>query len=322
MNSLLCSRHLKKLSFLGAASYNQVVRYLNLLEARNYAPSTLISIIEAIRRFALYLPAPRLTPVAHNLTTTTAHDIDRFVEAVKRRGLSPSTINTTLSLIKEFFDFLREEGDMQVQPVIRRRHRVFAPLTLPKPMAEEDLVRFFKVIDSIRDRSIFLLMLRCGLRVSEVSALTWTDIDFQVGTLRITNSKGLVDRTAYLAPDVERSLKVWYAGRPSQTYLFPAQEPREGQQSVTLSPRQIYRVMMKYLRCAGITKHYSPHCLRHTFATQLLNAGVTLEVLKELMGHRSVQMTLRYTQLYDSTKRQQYDAAMERIEKRQAMMGR
>ena len=71
-------------------------------------------------------------------------------------------------MLKEFFAFLLEEGELRQQPIRRRRHRVFAPLTLPKPMAQGDLMRFFKVIDSVRDRLIFLLMLRCGLRVSEV----------------------------------------------------------------------------------------------------------------------------------------------------------
>lgn len=75
------------------------------------------------------------------------------------------------------------------------------------------------------------------------------------------------------------------------------------------------------LHCAGITKRYTPHCLRHTFATQLLNAGVTLEVLKELMGHRSIQNTLKYAQLYEETKRRQYTQAMERVECRQAAAG-
>jgi len=79
--------------------------------------------------------------------------------------------------------------------------------------------------------------------------------------------------------------------------------------------------MKKYLRLAGIQSNYSAHCLRHTFATQLLNAGVSLEVLKELMGHRSIQMTLRYTKLYEATKRQQYDQAMARIENRQLRLG-
>ena len=69
-------------------------------------------------------------------------------------------------------------------------------------------------------------------------------------------------------------------------------------------------------------ERYSPPCLRHTFATQLLYAGVSLEVFKESMGHRSIHITLRYTQLYDATKRHQYDQALERIEKRQAGLGR
>jgi len=322
MSTALCSRHLVKLSFLGPTSSGHVARYLELLEARHYAPNTLISITDAIRRFTINLPEARRALVTQHLAQATAHDVDLFVAAVSRKGLSPSTINTTLSLIKEFFDYLREEGETHIQPVIRRRHRVFAPSNLPKPMAEADLVAFFKAIDSIRDRALFLLMLRGGLRVSEVSTLTWDDVDFEAGTLRIKDSKGQVDRIGFLAPDATKSLKLWHTRRASQTSLFPGQETRRTQAAVTLSTRHIYRLMIMYLRQAGVTAHYSPHCLRHTFATQLLNAGVTLEVLKELMGHRSIQMTLCYAELYDSTKRQQYDAAMERIEQRQAVVGR
>ena len=75
--------------------------------------------------------------------------------------------------------------------------------------------------------------------------------------------------------------------------------------------------MTRYLKLAGIAKAYSPHSLRQTFATQLLNAGASLEVVKELMGHRSLDVTLRYAQLYDRTKRAQYDQAMAQVEKRQ-----
>ena len=89
-----------------------------------------------------------------------------------------------------------------------------------------------------------------------------------------------------------------------------------------LTVRQIQHRMTHYLKLAGITKAYSPHSLRHTFATQLLNAGASLEVVKELMGHRSIQATLRYTQLYDRTKRAQYDQAMAHVEQRQGLQRR
>jgi integrase/recombinase XerD len=189
------------------------------------------------------------------------------------------------------FEFLRDAGELQVQPVLKHRHAIFTPTSLPKPMAEADLVGFFNVIDSARDRLLFLLMLRCGLRVSEVCALTWKDVDLPGGTLLILNGKGQVDRVAYLAPDAEQALQLWKeAQKPANAYFFPGQKPRQ----TPLTTRTVNWMMREYLRQAGIEKPYTPHCLRHAFATELINAGVRLEVLKELMGHRSLHMSLRY----------------------------
>ena len=112
------------------------------------------------------------------------------------------------------------------------------------------------------------------------------------------------------------TLRAWSARRPAADWLFPSSGPL----APTIATRTIYRIMLRYLAEAGVEAHYSPHCLRHAFATQLLNAGVTLEVLKELMGHRSLNMTLRYTQLYERTKRSQYDRAMGQIEQRQGAL--
>ena len=185
-------------------------------------------------------------------------------------------------------------------------------------MPDTDLAAFFQVIDAVRDRLLFLFMLRCGLRVSEVCALTWDAIDLGAGTVRINRGKGQVDRVVYLSPDVEQTLEVWRAHHPSGLYLFPS--PKRHRTHLFRS--QINRLMDQYLAAAGLTKHYSPHCLRHTFATHLLNAGVSLEVLKELMGHHSMQLTLRYAQLYDTTKKHQYEQAMAQMTQRQALIGR
>jgi site-specific recombinase XerD len=239
------------------------------------------------------------------------------VSTAQGAGLAPSTVNLSLSVLSEFFDFLRDEGLMQVQPVIRRRHRLLAPATLPKPMPEHDLVTFFKAVDSQRDRLLFLAMLRCGLRVSEACSLRWDDYDVEAGSIRVNDGKGHVDRVVYVSPDLERELKGWRAKVAGSPYLFPSRK-RKGR---PIDRRVVNVIMSEYLLRASVSRRYTPHCLRHTFATQLLNAGVTLEVLKELMGHHSIQNTLKYAQLYEETKRRQYDDAMAKVEGRRAAGG-
>ena len=122
----------------------------------------------------------------------------------------------------------------------------------------------------------------------------------------------------YLSPDVAKALRQWQRLQTATAlYVFPSRMTHKG--GLPLSARQIRNCMARYLQLAGIKKAYSPHSLRHTFATQLLNAGASLEVVKELMGHRALQMTLRYAQLYDRTKRAQYAHAMAQVEQQQGL---
>lgn len=306
-----------KLSFLDPRSREQLLRYLHTLSARRYAPGSLAAVITVVRRFLRHLAVPRRNELTADFSGAVSQDISEFVRLARGAGLAPSTINLSLSLLSEFFDFLRDEGLLLMQPVVKRRHRLLAQTTLPKPMPEPDLIRFFKAVDSHRERLLFLLMLRGGLRVSEACALRWDDCDLASGTIRVNDGKGRVDRIVYISPDMERELLAWRSRVADASYLFPSRK-RKG---MPLDRRVVNLVMSKYLRSAGIAKRYTPHCLRHTFATQLLNAGVALEVLKELMGHRSIQNTLKYTQLYEETKRRQYTQAMERVESRQSAAG-
>ena len=185
-------------------------------------------------------------------------------------------------------------------------------------MAEEDLIRLFQVIDALRDRTIFLLMRRCGLRVGEATRLSWAAIDWTQGTIRVNDSKGRVDRIVYCSPDVEKVLRQW---RRTQWPPLPLLFLSAHRSGTPVSIRTIQHARARYLKAAGITRRYSPHTLRHTFATQLLNAGTSLEVLKELMGHRSITLTWRDAQVYETTKRAQYAKAMAQIEPRQALSG-
>ena len=267
-----------QITFLGSPSHDQLGRYLRALAARRYAPGTIAVIITCIKRFLRHLPPLRQAALSDDLASATAQDITNFVRLAQSAGLAASTVNLSLSVLSEFFDFLRDEGIMLVQPVSKRRHRLLAPSTLPKPMPEVHLIAFFKAIDSVRDRLLFLLMLRCGLRVSEACSLKWDACDVSAGAIRIDDGKGRVDRVVYLSPDVERELVLWRGRDVASPYMFPSRKRR----GLPLDRRVVNCMMSKYLQSAGITRQYSPHCLRHTFATQLLNAGVTLEVLKEL----------------------------------------
>ena len=310
-----------RLPMLRATNQALVADYLAYLRARQYAPSVQEGTLRALKSFATLMPLARQTLLHVDLTQTTPADIDAWIETSAQRKLTPGTIATRLRLVQGFFGFLCDRGYLSQSPIRSPRHHILVPQDLPRPMAEDEVVALFRVIDALRDRTMFLLMLRCGLRVSEVSNLQWMALNRTAGTLRIDNSKGHVDRVVYLSPDVAKALQQWHTLQPATaSYVFPSRQARKG--GAPLSVRQMRNCMTRYLKLAGITKAYSPHSLRHTFATQLLNAGASLEVVKELMGHRSLDVTLRYTQLYDRTKRAQYDQAMAQVEKRHGLQGR
>lgn len=318
MDCPLAAKYQPALACFSAQNQHRILHYLALLATRHSAATTLVAVVTTLTALHRQLTGARHRALTEDLTQTTAQDISAFITAAQASGLAPSTINTKVGLLAGFFEYLREEGQMTHQPVLRRRHRLLTPLVLPKPMPDADLTAFFQVIDAVRDRLIFLFMLRCGLRVSEVCALPWDAIDRCAGTVRINRGKGQVDRIVYLSPDVEQALEVWRAHSTPGLYLFPSPKRHRAH----LFRSHINGLMNQYLAAAGLRRHYSPHCLRHTFATHLLNAGVSLEGLKELMGHHSIQLTLRYTQLYDTTKKHQYDQAMAQITQRQALSGR
>jgi site-specific recombinase XerD len=312
---------LSLLHFLSPQNQGVVENYLVYIRARRYGPAMQEGIIRALKSFAVLMPEARQATLYHDLTQTTSTDVDAWIEAAFRHPLAPSTVATRLRVLQGFFAFLHDQDAIAQSPIRFPRHAILVPQALPRPMAEDEVVAFFRVIDAVRDRTMFLLMLRCGLRVSEVRRLAWAALDFAQGTMRIDHSKGQVDRVVSLAPDVAKALRQWQRLQDAAPrYVFPSRVTRKG--GLPLSARQIQNCMTRYLRLAGITKPYSPHALRHTFATQLLNAGASLEVVKELMGHRSLDVTLRYTQLYDRTKRAQYDQAMSQVAKRQGLHGR
>jgi integrase/recombinase XerD len=307
---------LHRLTFVSTLNQDLVADYLIHLRTRHSSPKTLQTTLSALVTFYRLLPPARRPRLWQDVTRLTPADVDAWLQAAHRTGLAPSTLHTTLNVVRRFCTFLQEQGLLAHHPIHPHRHEVLVPQMLPRPMAEDDLIRFFQVIDALRDWTLFLLMLRCGLRVGEATMLPWSAIDWTQGTIRVNNSKGRVDRVVYFSPDLEKVLRQWRRAQwPPMPLMFPsAQRP-----GTPVSIRAIQHATARYLKAAGIARRYSPHTLRHTFATQLLNAGTSLEVVKELMGHRSITLTLRYAQVYETTKRTQYTQAMAQIEPRQAL---
>ncbi len=249
MDCPMTAKYQLALACFSAQNQHRILHYLALLATRHSAATTLAAVVTTLTALRRQLTGARHRALTEDLTQTTAQDISAFITAAQASGLAPSTINTKVGLLAGFFEYLREEGQMTHQPVLRRRHRLLTPLVLPKPMPDADLSAFFQVIDAVRDRLLFLFMLRCGLRVSEVCALTWDAIDRCAGTVRINRGKGQVDRIVYLAPDVEQALEIWRAHSPLGLYLFPSPK----RQRAHLFRSHINGLMNQYLAAAGLT---------------------------------------------------------------------
>src|SRR3989442_9724146 len=283
---------LSLLHFVSPQNQKLTKNYLVYIRARRYGPAMQEGTIRALKNFLVLTPEARQATLAYDLTQTSATDVDAWIEAAFRHPLAPSTVATRLRVLQGFFAFLHEQGAIAQSPIRLPRHHILVPQNLPRPMADDEVVAFFRVIDAVRDRTMFLLMLRCGLRVSEVSRLAWSALDFAQGTVRIDHSKGQVERGVYVAPDVPKTLRQSQRLQSAPPgHVFPSRLTRKGGRP--LSARHIQNCMTHYLKLAGIAKAYSPYSLRQTFATKLLNAGASLEVVKELMDHRSLDITLR-----------------------------
>ncbi len=195
-----------------------------------------------------------------------------------------------------------------------RRIRIRVPQSLPRAIPPADVYRLFSVMDKTRERALFLLLLRTGMRIGELLSLRVNDVDLIERVVKIyKGEKNSVGRVVYLCDDAAQALSSWLKKRNDQkSYLFYGLKGGLGYTAVL---EQFRSVLAK----AGLSdKGYTLHCLRHTFATDLLNAGMRLECLQQLLGHASIEVTRIYARLTDATREEEYFRAMEKIEKGQA----
>ena len=246
-----------------------------------------------------------------SLETITREDLSSFIEHEQDRGMQATTVSTRLRLLYAFLQYLVDR-EVARPDLLKRKLRVKVPEALPRAIDPEDIKQLLSVIKPIRDRALILGLLRTGMRIGELLATRLDAVNLREKQIIIVEAqKTRVGRVAYLSDDACKALTVWVQRRdPARERLFYGQ----GRQSLSYTAARMRFV--KYLDQAGLThKGYSLHSLRHTYATELLNAGMRLECLQQLLGHSSIEMTRRYARLTDNTRREEYFRAMAIIEK-------
>jgi len=245
-----------------------------------------------------------------DITQIERSDLEAFIEHEQERGMYISTVRTRMVCVIAFLHFLIEQ-EILSPSLFKKRIKLSLPETLPRAMNPKDVKKLIDVIHNIRDRALILLLLRTGMRIGEVLGLTMNDIDIPEKKIRLMEGeKNERGRVVYLSPDALFVLKRWFRVRKKEeAYLF------YGHRHGCLCYSAARSCFVKYLRKARLDqKGYTVHCLRHTFASELLNAGMRLEVLQELLGHEDIEVTRRYARLTDRTREEEYFRAMAQIE--------
>jgi len=280
----------------------EVEQFCQYLKVRNYSPHTVESYRIDLR---LFFAQAGVRP-----GKVMWRDVDRFVAQQHEQGLAATTINRRLNALKHFFDYLAVESTSAPVNPVKPSHLVRTGRSLPQKLTREEVRKLFAGISNEMDRALFLLMLRCGLRVSEVARLKVSDVDWEQEALIVRQGKGRKDRRVYVSPDAAAELKQCLRLRPAKVpsdRLFWNQK-RPGQ---PLSIKGMQKKMERLAKEADVKA--SCHSLRHTFASNLLEEGAEVVSIKEFLGHSSVASSERYARLSNQKVKQTYMQTMRKV---------
>lgn len=238
--------------------------------------------------------------------------VEDFIDAGLREGKAPGTINVDLSFLRNFCRFLIDEG-YAVSDTILSMKRLNTPRRLPRPISEEQVRRLEHCIQSavvdvqtdrqwllaVRDLACFYLLWHCGMRISEVCSLLVNDIEIEARKVFIRNSKERKDRIVYISDTAAMALQQHLAIRsyPDSVHVFPTQRG-------VMTPRTLQRRLVHYGGLCDVP--ITAHRLRHTFASQMLAAGMPVTSLQRYLGHEHLDTTMIYAEVSDPLLKQDY----------------
>jgi len=300
-------RVLGRLSSMDLPAKDHFENYLRHKWRLNHKPKTMFSSFTSVMLFLQFYGASGKT----DITRLQRPDLEAFIEHEQDRGMHVSTVRTRMASIIAFLHFLIEQ-EILVPSILKKTIRLKLPDALPRAMNPKDARRLVEIIDNARDRALILLLLRTGMRIGEVLNLTTNDVDLKEKKIHLLQGeKNNMGRVVYVSNDALFALKRWFAIRSKEEkFIF------YGQRHAPLGYSAARGRFVHFIGKARLEhKGYTVHCLRHTFASELLNAGMRLEVLQQLLGHQDIEVTRRYARLTDKTREEEYFRAMAIIEK-------
>jgi len=257
--------------------------------------------MSTLKQFVLWLDVP--------IEGITSKKLLAYIDHLLYKRLSPKTINCYLDSIRGFYNYLNHEERVKVENPVKRGYALRQSKPLPRYLKEEQVQMLFDVIKGYRDRAIFMLMLRCGLRVEEVANLSLTAIDLKRCQLFVLNGKGSKDRVVYISKDASVALMKYLKTRQSSKSKKVFLVEKGDYKGKAISVRGIQKRIEYYAKKMGV--NVSCHQLRHTMATQLLNADADLVTIQDLLGHSQIKTTQRYCKVSNLKVQRDYHKAIE-----------
>jgi site-specific recombinase XerD len=265
--------------------------------------------MNTLRHFVLWLALP--------IEEVGPRTVQDFIDHLIAKGLNPKTINCYLDSVRGFYNYLIHEEQVNIINPVRRGYLLRLARPLPRHLRDEEIPRLFAVINSKRDRAIFMLMLRCGLRVEEVAKMSLQALDLPRSQLFVYQGKGNKGRVVYLSHDAQRALidylKLRAASRAKSLFLVDKGRCK----GTAISVRGIQKRMEHYAHLSGL--RVCCHQLRHTMATQLLNADAALVTIQDLLGHSRIRTTQRYCRVSNLKVQRDYQQAIGKVIQRHAL---
>lgn len=301
------NRAIDRLEASSQPGYEYVISYIYGKYRRNHSVTSISQTGQTLHVFLSFFKARGRTEIKD----IQRQDIADYVEREQERGLKVNSVRNHLHTVYAFLRYL-VENDVLPADILQKKIRLKLPEVLPRAIPTEDIEPILRAITRVRDRALILLLLHTGMRIGELLKVKMADIILpERKILLYLGEKNLHGRTVFYSTAAEEELNKWLAMRDTTSeYLFYGHAGKE------LSYVAAWMIMKDAVQKAGLEgKGYSLHSLRHTFATNMLNAGLRLEVLQQLLGHLTIDITLRYARISDVTREDAYFKAMAIIEK-------